>query len=416
MCKSKVEGGQRCAGHALTRMNAMIAAGEESVARYERGEITKEEAQAHHAKVHDAMVDYASTLDGAADYRADAAEAQALADQTRDPEDEFIAAHLRGLVDEGAQRAQVNREVENAYRASQGQPPLATPVPQTFAQEAEAQAAAEKAAAAKAAKDADPFGLRAAEARPVDNYITPENGHGFGNPDDQYRLSAGLGISAEELQRISDDALETSGYGQALREAGLLAPKAATASGGGRGFSAEVQFDAPRGLPTRPPATTGEWTFDGSAPSIPAQVVTATSMVNATEERRHVQAATLNDQPTVRPGDPAATRAIAAMGPPQPRGEGFRGRREERVKRQGYRDIAASKFGTEYLEAVQKYQGRYDEKQIARVATALARHYTDTNPEPFHDANGIVHTVEQMGQRFACANLDTTLAAATRGS
>lgn len=414
MCKSQAEGGQRCAGHARTRVETMIAKGEESVARYERGEITKEEAQAHHAKVHDAMVDYASTLEGAADYRADAAEAQALADQTRDPEDEFVAAHLRNLVDEGAQRAQVNREVENAYRASQGQPPLTTPVPQTFAQEAEAQVAAEKAAAEKAAKDADPFGLRAAATtadtskgfavettfdapnrlpqRPPattgewtfqsndvpPTVITPENGHGYGNPDNHYRLSTGLGVSPQELQRISDDALETSGYGQALRDAGLLAPKAATTSSDGRGFNAEAA--------------------SGAADA---------------DQRRHTQTETLAGRPTVHGNGPVLNNVASYIGEPMPPVKGFRARREQRAYTNTLIEYGERDYGQAYLDAITKYEGRFDEKQVSRAAFALKKHALAQHPDTFYDADGLRVTADEFANRYAATNLDVALSVAS---
>lgn len=165
MCKSQAEGGQRCAGHAKTRMDELITKGEEALDRLQHGEITMTQAQAVHAQVADAMIDYASTLDGAKAFRQDLSDSEPYYVATGEPFDEDADANddIRRLIDDGATRAQVNREVENAYRVTQGMGPLTTALPQTFAQEQEAAAAAAAAAESKAAWGADPLGLRAAE-------------------------------------------------------------------------------------------------------------------------------------------------------------------------------------------------------------------------------------------------------------
>lgn len=145
-------GGQRCPGHtskdlakkrdALGAVQAASATGEAAP-----GKVTK--AKQAYWKV---LVDWGSTLDGSASLRE-----QLAADPTGPS-----AAGLRRAIDEGALLAQRNREVENAWRADREKGPLPTPLPLTFAQEAE-QATAQAARAAQEAESAaDPLGLRAA--------------------------------------------------------------------------------------------------------------------------------------------------------------------------------------------------------------------------------------------------------------
>lgn len=161
MCKSQAEGGQRCAGHALEAVTAANNALREATEAFESDDISSAHLEHFEDAAHKAQIAYASTLDGAAKYRADLAAEEAARDRGTDPHDAAAIAELRALIDAGAKQAQVNREVENAYRATQGKPPLTTPLPQTLAEE---QAAADQSAAeaeAKAAWAADPFGLRA---------------------------------------------------------------------------------------------------------------------------------------------------------------------------------------------------------------------------------------------------------------
>lgn len=158
MCKSQAQGGQRCATDARTLMNASEAKMEAVLDDLVNGDFYA--ATAAYAAYHEDVKKFASTLDGAAEMRAELAEYAA----TYNADPERIAA-TAAIIDDGAKIAHVNREIENAYRATQGQPPLTTPLPQTFAQEAETKAAADQAATEKAAKAADPFGLRTEAAK-----------------------------------------------------------------------------------------------------------------------------------------------------------------------------------------------------------------------------------------------------------
>lgn len=188
MCKSKQQGGQRCAGHAKERMDTLMAQGEESLRRLQRGEITHEAAVAMHAKVSDAMIDYASTLEGSAAFRQDIADGEALYQMTGDPEDLAAVEDIRRLVNDGALRANRNRWAENQWRAERHMQPLTTPLPLTLQQEREAAQAAEAAAQAHATRAADPFGLRA--ALPDADLARRSAATGVDPNDAPYRLSA----------------------------------------------------------------------------------------------------------------------------------------------------------------------------------------------------------------------------------
>lgn len=169
MCKSQAEGGQRCSGHAKERMDTLLAKGEQTMERLGRGEITMEQARAVHAQVTEAMIDYASTPEGAVSFRQDLADGEAYYAASGDPDGAAANDEIRRLIDEGAARAQANREAENDWRATRGFKALTTPVPQTLAQERAAADAEAARAAATAAWAADPLGLRAEQAhlRPV---------------------------------------------------------------------------------------------------------------------------------------------------------------------------------------------------------------------------------------------------------
>lgn len=154
MCKSQAEGGQRCSGHALTAVNNTTAKYLSVVKAFDRGEATGDQLQAANEANSAAMVAYASTIDGATDITG---RYHAL-----DPYDEDSQAYMLAILDDGAVLAQTNRAVENAYRATQGKPPLTTPVPQTRDQLAAQATERNRQAAEAAAKAADPLGLRAA--------------------------------------------------------------------------------------------------------------------------------------------------------------------------------------------------------------------------------------------------------------
>jgi hypothetical protein len=166
MCKSSAEGGQRCFTDAKTILENKTAASAKVQAKFDEGKATVEQVMAAAAAVQDAMIDYASTQDGADDLISQYN--QMLTSGALDSGDESIedqAEVLLSTVDEGAKRAAANRAVENAYRATQGKPPLTTSLPKTFDEliaEAEERNRAE---AEKAAKEADPFGLRAEAAK-----------------------------------------------------------------------------------------------------------------------------------------------------------------------------------------------------------------------------------------------------------
>lgn len=145
-------GGQRCPGHTskdLAKKRDALGAVQAASARGEAPPTKVNKAKQAYWKV---LVDWGSTLDGAASLRE-----QLAADPTGPS-----AAGLRRAIDEGALLAQNNRAVENAWRADRDKGPLPTPLPYTFAQEAEQAAENAARAAQEAESAADPLGLRAA--------------------------------------------------------------------------------------------------------------------------------------------------------------------------------------------------------------------------------------------------------------
>jgi hypothetical protein len=173
MCKSAAEGGQRCFTDAKTAVENKTAAFARTQARFDEGKATEEQVMAAAEATADAMIDYASTLDGAQDLLTQYDQIALSGVLDSDDFDVADAAaeqaeSILSLVDDGAKRAAENRAVENAYRATQGKPPLTTSLPKTFdeiiaaaeAQQREAEVQ-QREAEAKAAKEADPFGLRA---------------------------------------------------------------------------------------------------------------------------------------------------------------------------------------------------------------------------------------------------------------
>jgi hypothetical protein len=158
VCKSQAQGGQRCAGDARKYMETSAAKMEAVLDDLVDGKATQADYDAATAAYHEDVKKFASTLEGAAEMRAELAAYEAT-----DNADPARVAAAKAMIDDGAKIAHVNRAIENVHRAAHGKAPLTTPLPQTFAREqaAAAQAAAE--AERKAAWAADPLGLRAAE-------------------------------------------------------------------------------------------------------------------------------------------------------------------------------------------------------------------------------------------------------------
>lgn len=436
MCKSQAEGGQRCSGHAKARMDASEAKMEAVLDELVRvdSNVTQADYDAAVASYHEDAKKYASTLEGAADLRAQLANAQAI-DPNLNAE---VVAAAAAMIDEGARLARVNREVENAYRATQGKPPLSTPLPQTFAEE---QAAADKAAAeaeAKAAWAADPLGLRAADSLPslaLDGWTFHPDA--MNSPEVLGRYAAPVIPAPATMQsviashaRVADSIAAQTGGGdlppnsdspEQVRYRELfdrrnnlkdtIYAKEQTAEDAADAHEIG-ELDAELAAVEAEMESLETW----RRPRPLATPETGHGLVNAADQQRRMQRDTISGTPTIQPGDQATTRAVAAMGLPEPAPSGFRGRREHRHRMQGFREHGANNYGAEYLEAVHEHAGRFDEKQIARVATALARHYTDNNPEPVPTGNGGTYTADKMGQLFASANLHAALNAAAQAS
>lgn len=412
-------------------MDAMMIKGKDSLGRLQRDEITMEAAVAIHARVADAMIDYASTVEGAAAFREDLANGEALYNITGDRDDHRANDEIRRLIDDGALRAARNREVENAYRATQGQPPLMTELPMTLADEAAVAAKAAAQADAKANWAADPLGLRATEAatgaepaRPdltqpimaLDGYTLSSQSRNIPAPseDDRYRLSAPpVAPASDRTATAWDGTLDPD----------TLHSQIATATGltnGGRGFGVEMEFTPAPGtrLPQQPSAATEPWMFEGNDFG-PPQVVSqndplgiraeynarfnaetarliredgsdraaewrnrehnefhrkATAIEAAVERKRQVRSDTLAGRPSIHRDRHllADIHREVGAGKARPPVKGLRARfdraaRTGEVVRQGTSD-----FGPGFASVVKKYQDRLTPEQIAHVATLVA--------------------------------------------
>lgn len=449
MCKSKPQGGQRCAGHAKERMDALMAQGEESIRRLQRGEITMEAATALHAKVSDAMIDYASTLEGAAAFKEDLANGEALYNMTGDPDDAAANEDIRRLINDGALRANRNRWVENQWRADRHMQPLTTPIPLTWHQQQEADAeaaiaaqAAEAATQAQAARAADPFGLRAAATTPTGSQITPD-----------------------ALQHASDNALETSGYGQVLRDAGLISDT--------RDQTGQINIDqlalenkaaeldrvmqpyqpSPYGDPYGLRADNAERmaSFEqvvGQRSDLTADTLAAAVSAEAERLDRHttvvetallrrsaVQRRIANGQPTMARAQQALDRIREAINHPRliAPAKGFRDRRIRKAEIARSATEGTQRFGSAFTTAVEKYEGTFDARQIERAAYLLheqglteydgifnpaAHGVPTTGPNDQNHSTWRMHYQQHtaggidrgtFANQFVAANLDSTL-------
>lgn len=252
MCKSAAQGGQRCSADARKYMQASEAKVEAAYLNMALGTGTREQYDTAVAAHRSDVEKFASTSEGATEMWNDLNShlASGNVDYRR-------VADAVATIDAGARIAAVNRGVENAYRASQGKPPLKTALPVTFAEHRANEDAAAAKAAATATKNADPFGLRAEAAqasqprapRQLDAQLVQDCIADAGTEADFRRLMK------ERDPSISTNELDTAAKSYTAQQAPAPA--------------------APRApLPTKPPVTRHQNTLDAATPLNPKPRVT----------------------------------------------------------------------------------------------------------------------------------------------
>jgi hypothetical protein len=234
MCKSAAEGGQRCITDAREYMEAAQGALDAAIGAYAASS-TPEAFQAcllADQRLRKETVGFASTHEGAKELREKVWNYPVPPLGATPEEQEKYHAEvvdLIDIIDEGALLAQRNREVENAYRASQGKPPVRPnhPVPLTHRQEADLREEQERAAAAKAAKEADPFGLRTERSpqsgadRTAGGWPVYQNPAGSAGSAEPGALACGCRTPEAGGQRCNDCIYST--WNQSIVNVGTLA-------------------------------------------------------------------------------------------------------------------------------------------------------------------------------------------------
>jgi hypothetical protein len=233
MCKAKAQGGQRCISHATTRLGKAQSTQAAVEAAAARGEATPAQVATARAANWKALVEYASTNDGAKTLRDQLATLPNQQDQA--------AQLLQGAINDGALLAQANRRAEDAFRASQGKGPLTTALPLTIQQQEALEATAREQAEAQAVAAQDPLGLRRQAQQSRRGLPT----------------QAGRTIPATAPAMPAPTAPDVQG-GVAVATAPAPAPAR----------RAGLPTQPPKGLPTRPPQTAAAPTASKPVPKV----------------------------------------------------------------------------------------------------------------------------------------------------
>lgn len=194
MCQSIAQGGQRCSGHAseaFQKAEASLHHGRDMAAAGD----TTVNVEALREQWDKKAVEFASTPEGSQYFRTLLGSSAASI---------AVPSDAASIIDRGALLARENRERANAYRASQGKPPLRTPLPETVQEQQlrlQGEADAQRAAKAHAA---DPLGLRAQAAQEAASRTPRDLTTPVSYEDSAYRVH----VAQAEAQRARQAELE----------------------------------------------------------------------------------------------------------------------------------------------------------------------------------------------------------------